>query len=834
MSGSEPSSHGRMLCDHCSQETSKASAITALIDGTTRHFCCHGCLGVYELVHSNSLDAFYNQRCDWQPGPPATQVKLEAAAFHDTVTISGSESRIELLLSGIRCASCIWLIEKFLMKQEGLLSVRVNYATHKATITWASKKIALDTILNAICSIGYLPHPSRHNGSAELFAQEKQELLLRFGTAGFFSMQLMLFTAALYAGFFEGMEERYRLAFQLISWALATPVLFYSGYPFLSSAFRSLRLLTLNMDVLVALGSLSAYCYSIAMIILGGEVFFDTASMIITFILLGRFLEAGSRLKAGNAMAELAELQPHEALLISDSGETIMVPITAVKIGGRIEVIPGDRIPLDGTVLDGQAEVNEAMLTGESNPVLKEPGSDVFAGSFSMNGRLRIKVTGNASDTLLAQIIRTVEDAQARKAPIQGIADKTAGFFVPATSILALATFLYWKLSSASTVTALMNAVSVLVIACPCALGLATPLAILVGTTAAGKRGILVKGGDIFETVSKTTTVVLDKTGTLTTGKPYMTDLHDCGITPSFMQNLASLEASSEHPTAYAIVTAWQGELLKTEQFRAIPGRGVSGIIEGTLWRAGSRAFMEEEGIELQPLHESSASALEAEGKTIVMVACGNKLAGIIGLIDDLREDALPLIAGLRKKGLSLKILTGDNQGVADYIAAKCGITDVQAGLGPLEKAEVIRALKAKGACVMMVGDGINDAPALTEADIGITLGNASGIALESASVAILNDDLRLINTLMESSFKCFSIIRQNLVWAFSYNFIALPLAVTGVLHPIISALLMVTSSLVVVSNSLRLQGRHEKHLARESSDSRASFHSRNIHDNYE
>ena len=808
MSSSKPLSAERVYCDHCLQETSRASAITALIEGETRYFCCHGCLGVYELVHSNSLEAFYRQRCNWQPGPSVTEVKLQASAFRDTVTIHGSESRIELLLSGIRCASCVWLIEKFLIKHDGVLSVRVNYATHKTVITWASETIALDTILNTIRSIGYLPHPSRNNSSAELFAHEKQELLLRFGTAGFFSMQLMLFTAALYAGFFEGMEQRYKLAFQLISWAMATPVLFYSGYPFLSSAFRSLKRLTLNMDVLVALGSLSAYGYSIAMIFYGGELFFDTSAMIITFILLGRFLEAGSRLKAGNAMAELAELQPHEALLLSESGETTMVAIAAVHIGDRIEIIPGDRIPLDGTVVEGEAEVNEAMLTGESNPVLKEPGSKVFAGSFSMNGRLSIQVTGNAESTLLARIIHTVEEAQARKAPIQGIADKTAGYFVPATIILALATFLYWKLSTNNSVTALMNAVSVLVIACPCALGLATPLAILVGTTAAGKRGILVKGGDIFETVSKTTTVVLDKTGTLTTGKPSMTDSHDYGLTPTFMQHVASLEAASEHPTGRAIVAAWQGELLTVTQFRATAGKGVSGIIEGEIWRAGSRAFMVQELIELQPLHESCASALEAEGKTVVMVACGQKLAGIIGLIDDLRPDALPLIAGLRKKGLSLKILTGDNQGVANFIASKCGITDVQAGLGPLEKAAVIRALKAKGECVMMVGDGINDAPALTEADTGVTLGHASGIALESASVAILNDDLRLINTLMESSTKCFSIIRQNLVWAFSYNLIALPLAVTGVLHPIISALLMVISSLVVVSNSLRLRGR--------------------------
>ena len=806
MSGSETSSPARVQCDHCLQETDSKSAITAEIDGVAKLFCCHGCRGVYELIHSNSLDAFYNQRCNWQPGPPAIEVKLHAESFRDTVVIEGSNHRIDLLLSGIRCASCIWLIEKFLLKQNGVLSARVNYATHRATIVWRAETTSLEAILLALNSIGYLPHPCHQTDSTGMIARVKQDLLLRFGTAGFFSMQLMLFTAALYAGFFQGMEERYKLAFQLISWALATPVLFYAGFPFLSGALRSLRRRELNMDTLVALGSLSAYIYSVLMIPMGGEVYFDTSAMIITFILLGRFLEAGSRLKAGNALGELAELQPQEALRVSESGETSMVPLAMVHPGEMIEVIPGERVALDGTVVDGEAEVNESMLTGESNPVMKTKGCEVFAGSFSLNGRLRIKVTGDAESTLLSRIQRTVEDAQARKAPIQGIADNTAGYFVPATLLLALFTALYWKLTSGSTVSSLMNALSVLVIACPCALGLATPLAILVGTTAAGKRGILVKGGDTFETVSKTTTVVLDKTGTLTTGKPSITDIDDYRICSSLLHYAASLEAASEHPAGRAIVAAWPGELLKTEEFRAKAGRGVCGIIEGEIWRAGSGAFMSEEGVLLTDEDSNHASALENEGKTVVMVACGKRLAGMIGMIDDLRPDALPLIAGLRKKGLSLKILTGDNRGVAAYIAAKCGITDVQAELSPLDKAAVIRSMKAKGECVMMVGDGINDAPALTEADSGVTLGHASAIALESSSVAILKDDLQLINTLIESSSRTFTIIRENLVWAFSYNLVALPLAVSGLLHPIVSALLMAASSLVVVSNSMRLK----------------------------
>jgi Cu2+-exporting ATPase len=718
----------------------------------------------------------------------------------------GKENHIDILLSGIRCSSCIWLIEKYLMGLGGVLQARVNYATHIASIAWDPDNIELDSILDAVSSIGYLPHPCRPGSASGFLLKEKQELLLRFGTASFFSMQLMLISAALYAGFFQGIEERYKLAFQLISWALATPVVFYAGFPFISGAWRSIKKASFNMDLLVALGSLSAYLYSIAMIILRGEVYFDTSAMIVTFILLGRFLEAGSRLKAGNAINELAELQPQEALRVGQDGEKTMVPVADIKPGEHIEVIPGERIPLDGTVFEGEAEVNESMLTGESDAVLKSPGSKTFAGTYAINGRMNIRVDGNAAETVLAGIIRTVRDAQARKAPIQGIADRTAGYFVPATIVLAAATFAWWKIASGDTVVSLMNAVSVLVIACPCALGLATPLAILVGTTAAGKKGILVKGGDVFEAVSKTTHVVLDKTGTITGGKPSITDFLDFGTCSGFAGHAASLEAFSEHPVGRAIASSWKGEFLKTEQFRAFAGKGVSAYMEGSSWIAGSKSFMESEGAVFSLEQECRASELEAQGKSVVRVACNGIPAGVIALIDDLRPDALRMIEGLRKRKLHLCILTGDNRGVAMYIASRCGITDVLAELGPLEKSAVIKEMKNSGATVLMAGDGINDAPALTESDTGLTLGNATGIALECADVAILKNDLSLVNTLIDGSRKCFSVIRQNLLWAFSYNLIALPLAMSGVLHPIMSAFFMAASSLFVVSNSLRLR----------------------------
>ncbi len=805
MSGSE-SAEGWVRCDHCLLEIRKAAAITAVIDAEEKHFCCRGCLGIYELIRNNALDAFYRQRCDWQPGPPETAPAKGSAAFESTVTGSEREKRIDLVLSGIRCASCIWLIEKYLVKLDGVISARVNYATHRAAVSWDPQKIGLVTILDALRSIGYTPHPCRSGNGEDVIRREKQQLLLRFGTASFFSMQLMLFSAALYAGFFQGMESRYKIAFQLISCALAAPVVFYSGSPFLSGAWRSLKAGALNMDLLVAIGSLSAFAYSLAMILTGGEVFFDTSAMIVTFILLGRFLETGSRLKAENAINELLELQPQEAMVVRPNGERVFLPISEVEPGNRIEVIPGDRIPLDGVVIDGEAEVNESMLTGESMPVLKSAGSRAFAGTFALNGRLGIMVEGNAAETVLAGIIRTVREAQSRRAPIQGVADRTAGYFIPATITLAVSTFIWWKFTSGNTVTALMNAVSVLVIACPCALGLATPLSILVGTTAAGKKGILVKGGDVFEKVSKTTHVVLDKTGTITEGRPSITDLLDFGSTERFLQHAASLEASSEHPAGRAIAASWSGTILETSHFRAFPGKGISAVIDSDRWTAGSGKFMESEGIACTEDQAKKAGLLESEGKTVVWVACGNEAAGIIGLIDDLRKDAIPMVKALLSKKLSLSILTGDNCGVASYISSKCGITDVSCGLGPTDKAGIIERMQERGACVLMVGDGINDAPALTVAGTGVTLGSATGIALECADVAILKNDLTLLSTLIDISRRSFSVIRQNLAWAFSYNVIALPLAMSGLLHPIMSSFFMAASSLIVVGNSMRLR----------------------------
>ncbi len=793
-----------LRCEHCLQEVTSDAAVSAEIDGQHHTFCCHGCLGVFELVHKQSLDAFYAQRCDWQPGRPSFAA-VSAADFEAEVETHGELRSITLLLSGIRCASCVWLVEKLLGRLQGVVSARVNYATRRASVEWDPGRICLEAVLDTLSRTGYRPRPVGSASPVDAFSDEKRDLLLRFGTAAFFSMQQMLISAALYAGFFQGIASTYRQAFQLISLALATPVLFYSGYPFIEGALRSLRSRTPGMDLLVALGSLSAYGYSIAMIFTGGEVFFDTATMIVTFILLGRLLEAGSRLKAGSALTALAELQPREAVLVGPSGETETVPTERLQEGDLVAVAPGGRIPVDGVVRTGSADVDESMLTGESAPVAKAPGSEVFAGTCAITGRLLVRITGDPRQTMLSRIVSTVEEAQSRKAPIQGVADRVSGWFVPLVLLLAAATFAIQWYSGAAPAKALMNAVSVLVIACPCALGLATPLAILVATSAIGRNGILVRGGDILESVSQTDTVVLDKTGTITRGRPSVVDLIDYGASGRFLQCCASLESFSEHPSGKAISGAWKGDFLAVDRFEAVPGMGVAGTIDGESWLAGSAGFMQRHGVACDERCQTDLQRLQASGKTTVCVACNGRMAGIAALIDDLREDAPAMTIRLENMGMRLLMLTGDNEGVARYIGAKCGIDDLRSGLDPLGKAETVRSLKNSGRHVLMAGDGINDAPALAEADTGVTFGTATGIAIESAGVTILNDDLRQLPTLLGHARQCFAIIRQNLAWAFGYNMVALPLAISGTLHPIVSAALMAASSLVVVANSLRL-----------------------------
>jgi len=806
-----------LICEHCLSRVKAQEAVIAELDGEEKAFCCTGCHGIYLLLHERGLDEFYARRRDWKAGRPEP-AEVDPDLFREHVRSTGGKSQIDLNISGIRCASCIWLIERYLSGIDGILSVRVNYATHRARIEWSPERTDLGHILRSISSIGYTPLPFSPSAGEEAVARERKDLLVRFGTASFFSMQLMLYTATLYAGYFHGIEEGYRRIFQFIAWGLATPVMFYSGYPFIRSALRGIRNRTVNMDTLVAMGSFSAYAYSVFSIFAGGEVYFDTSAMIITLILLGRLIEAGAKGKATEVISRLLGLQPAQARLVRKAGgEHVgrIVPLSVVSPGDEVEVIPGDRVPVDADVVEGASEVDESMLTGEPMPVPKQEGSKVYGGTINLDGRLLLRVSKTGNKTVLARIIKSIEEAQARKAPIQSVADRVVGWFVPAILMISLLTLAARLFNTGDTASSLMTAVSVLVVACPCALGLATPLAILTGTTAASSRGILIRGGDIIETAARTGTVCLDKTGTLTEGRPVLEEIVPYGIDRDELHRLAaSAERSSEHTIARAIREGMpEGTLSMPAGYRTFAGRGLKCTIDGRNVTVGSPAFLATEGVMITDEQRDDLRSLSRGGKTVIGLAAGQQLMGWFSISDRIRPEAARAISELLDTGLDVYILTGDQVDAAAAIAGQAGIRDrekIMAPLSPVEKADRVRELTREGRRVMMVGDGINDAPALAEADVGTAMGRGTDIAIESADAVLMKNDLTLVPELIRISGDTLRVIRQNLFWAFSYNLITVPLAVAGRIHPIVSAALMAMSSLIVVGNSLRLKKRRQ------------------------
>ena len=557
-------------------------------------------------------------------------------------------------------------------------------------------------------------------------------------------------------------------------------------------------------------GSFSAYLYSIAMIFRGGEVYFDTSAMIITLILLGRYIEANAKGRAGDAITAMLGLQPREVRLQSGG----VAAIESIKAGAEIEVMPGGRVPLDGEITGGEAEIDESMLTGESRPVSKRQGDEALAGTICLNGHLEIRVTRTGDETVLSAIVRAVEEAQSRRAPIQAVADRAVGWFVPVVLTIAAGTAAWWLHAGGGASRALSASVAVLVIACPCALGLATPLAVLRGTWLASSRGILVRGGDVLERAAHIDTIVFDKTGTLTRGRPVLTDVIETvnQSAKDVLRIAASLEAHSEHSFGRAVISAARSaEPLPVTGFHAVAGRGVVGLVNGWRTLLGTASFLEEEGVKLPEALTASAQRLALQGKTVSFLAQGGRAAGLIAVADGIRDEARGIGNAANAGGIKLRMVTGDNSAAASHIAAEAGLKAVHAGITPEGKARIIRDLKDRDAVVMMLGDGINDAPALSEADVGVSMGRASDIALLSSDAVLMRNDPRASLELVDIARRTLRLIKQNLFWAFSYNVLAIPLAASGVLHPIVSALCMATSSLLVVANSMRLGARRRE-----------------------
>jgi len=740
----------------------------------------------------------------------------------------GTPVKTMVSVGGMTCAACVRRVENALKTVEGVLDAPVNLASGKATIIHRPDWAGLDRVQKAITEAGYEFLGSSDGREEDPIAEARNREIreLRIKLAAGCVLSVIIFAGSMQHWFFFLRP----IPRQVMLWCLlvlTTPVIFWVGNRFLSGALKAARQKTADMNTLVAIGALSAYLYSglatFAPSIfthagIAPHVYFDGAAMIVTFIILGRYLEAKAKGRTSAAIQRLMGLKAKTARVIRDDTE-MDIPIEAVVRGDIVLVRPGERIPTDGVVVSGASAVDESMLTGESLPVAKEEGSEVFGATLNRSGSFTFRATRIGAETVLAQIIRLVEEAQGTKAPIQRIADRVASVFVPVVMGIAVLTFLVWYLvvPGTSFSRALLNFVSVLVIACPCAMGLATPTAVMVGTGLGAENGILIKGGEGLEKAYRLTTVVFDKTGTLTRGEPEVTDIVAAeGITREEVVRLAaSIEAASEHPLAQAIVRQGTREgisPLPVRDFEALPGLGARAVLNGTPLLLGNPRLMEQEGIAMNGLAIVSED-LAGQGKTCVLVAKGTRAIGLIALADMPKDSAQAAIAELKRAGLKVAMITGDNEATARGIGQALGIDRVMAGVLPGDKAAEIRRLQGQGEIVAMVGDGINDAPALTAADIGIAIGTGTDVAVESSDITLITDDLRSVADAVRLSHQTVKVIRQNLFWAFFYNSLGIPVA-AGVLYPVFGILLnpafaaaaMSLSSVCVVGNSLRLR----------------------------
>lgn len=734
--------------------------------------------------------------------------------------------KITLNISGMSCASCALINERALQKTKGILKAAVNFAAKKAYIEYDAdilseedakqvirdngyKIIETETALNPEVRPSGSPRSNLGNMEHEHSGDDIKKNWRAFLWSAVLSLPLLV---EMFVKLRSGTEI---LKVDLIMWLhliLATVVVFYFGWRFHRMAFLQAKKFRANMDTLISLGTLTAYFWSLWAIFSGREGYFETAALITTLILLGKYFEARSTGQAGAAMRKLLELGAKKARLLAD-GREIEVNAHEVKVGDVLVVRPGEKIPLDGIVIEGESSIDESMLTGESLPVEKKKYSSVFGATINQDGVLRVKVMQIGENTVLAQIIKTVEEAQASKAPIQKLADKISGIFVPAIIFIALLTFSGWYFFSHNFAMAMINAVAVLVIACPCALGLATPTAIMVGTGRGSKNGILFKEGESFERAKDISMVVFDKTGTLTRGKPEVQKIisNPKSNFPEerIIKIAASLAKNSNHPLSKAIseyAKEKNAALAEIESFRELKGKGVAGRCREhqTELLLGNKKLLEEANLDIAWADKVLADQNLGVG-TRLFAAHGREIIGAIILADEIRGESPKVIAELEKIDLKLAMITGDNKTTAEAVAKKLGIENVLAEVLPSEKANEVKKLQEKGEKVIFVGDGINDAPSLVQADLGIAMGSATDIAKEAGQIILIQNNLEKVVEAIKISRLTFKTIKQNLFWAFAYNVIAIPLAVGGLLSPIIAAAAMSASSVSVVLNSLRI-----------------------------
>lgn len=808
-------------CFHCGQAIPEGDRVLKSIDGKEREFCCHGCASVCEVIYESGMESFYQRTPDGEllSPPPAPNKDIDFYDYDEVqepyVNDLGDRREITLMSEAIHCAACVWLIEHTLAKVDGIAMARVNFTNKQIKLRWDNSKLKLSDIIKKLNSIGYDATPYDASSSEAAYRKANRDLLFRLGFAGFAMMNVMWFSVALYSG--ANQDPEYRNYFHWLQLIIATITLGYSGQPFFKGAWTALKGRTVGMDVSISLGMMTTYLYSVWVTLHPenvGDVYFDTLIDFMFLLLIGRYLEAISKNRAVDASRRLMELQPKVARKIDQEDEQI-VPVRTLTPGMKIRVKPGEQFPVDGVVLEGESLVNEAMLSGEAREISKQPGAKVAAGTLNTDGHLIVEVESILQNTQLGRIVHMVEEAQGSKAPIQCTADKIMPWFVSITLTLAIFSFVFWFFN-AGIEFAIMTATAVLIITCPCAFGLATPMAIAVASGVSARHGILIKNGTVLETLRDMDHFVFDKTGTLTKGQMQLVAsewLDEKQNKEEVFRAVASIENLSEHSLAQALVEsicdqqAWKTkDLVDVCGFKATPGKGVAGEIEGIEWKIGTARWLEEQGMPLPQALLTKTAEHAQLAQTAVWVAQGSQVQAVLYLEDEIREDAADLIQRLKSRGKKVTLLSGDLKVVADRVAEKLGGMEVIAEVLPEDKNAQIQNLQQQGQNVAMVGDGINDAPALVRADVGIALGSGTDVSMESADIVLMNNQLLAVDTAVALSERTLKTIKQNIASSITYNIIMVPLAMSGTLTPLIAAITMPLSSLVVIGNAARIR----------------------------
>jgi Cu2+-exporting ATPase len=801
-------------CFHCGLPIPRGLSLSVTINGRDEPMCCYGCQAVAQaIVDSGNVD-FYRHRT--APSPKGEEllpdfIRQTRVYDHPEIqktfvrTTAEHQREASLILEGITCAACVWLNERHVAQLPGVLDVQVNYSTHRARVRWDDTRIQLSDILQAIHHIGYSAHPYDPQQQQLAFERDRRNQLRRLGIAGVLGMQVMVLSVALYAGGWSGMEAGFKTFFRWVGLLLTTPVLLYSGAPFFRGAWRDLRNRSVGMDVPVSLGILVAFAGSVHASWTGhGEVYYDSVVMFIFFLLASRYFELMARKRGAETLEQLSRALPAMAtrIVVTENGEQQdVIPLTELEAGDCVLVRPGETVPADGTVTAGESSVTEALLTGESTPIGKHQGSRLIGGSINIESPLYLRVEQVGLDTVLAEIVRLLEQAQNEKPAITRLADRVASWFVAAVLVIAAAVGIYWWQQAPDSWLPIL--VSVLVVTCPCALSLATPTAISAATGTMLSHGLLTIRSHSLETLARSSHVIFDKTGTLTFGTPVISRILCLSHLDerTVLGIAAALEQQSEHPAGKAIAAAAAGgKPAAAKDFKNFPGAGVSACIGEQQWFIGNAEF-------IAAHTDASSGGLPADigYGTRVLLADTRQLHALFLLSDAIREEAPAVVKALQHAGKQVFLMSGDNRAAAQQLAIEAGITNVQGGMTPADKLHQVQTLQQQGAVVAMVGDGINDAPVLAAADVSIVMRDAAHISQASADMVLLSNKLDALTNGILLSRKTLRIIKQNLSWAVGYNLVALPAAALGYVAPWMAAIGMSSSSLLVVLNALRL-----------------------------